>query len=208
MHYIIQVLKATKNKAPEENGIESKNNLQESVSNANKQNSINDTSHVNKKQRILEKITYDDLEDATKNTMVPLLNLSKVERYLHGPIPGSDIEYLNTNEVAVITRNILQDIRQQWSTRQPSSTLVSPAAAVGALGELSPGGALMRGFQEQSLARKQLLHFHSKLILPCISCNQLIGVTFTSYYLNALKMIEKEIEWFASIIKSSLPPKL
>lgn len=56
--------------------------------------------------------------------------------------------------MCTITRNILQDIRQQWSSRQPSSALVSPAAAVGALGELSPGGALMRGFQEQSLGRK------------------------------------------------------
>lgn len=75
---------------------------------------------------------------------------------MHGPIPGSNIEHLNPSEVSMITRNILQDIKQQWGTRQPSSTLVSPAAAVGALGELSPGGALMRGFQEQSLARNKL----------------------------------------------------
>lgn len=75
---------------------------------------------------------------------------------MHGPIPGSTVEHLNPNEVSAITRSILQDIRQQWSSRQPSSALVCPTAAVGALGELSPGGALMRGFQEQSLGRKCL----------------------------------------------------
>lgn len=68
-------------------------------------------------------------------------------------MPGSTVEQLDTSEVAVITRSIVQDIRHHWNTRQPSSALVSPPAAVGALGELSPGGALMRGFQEQSLAR-------------------------------------------------------
>nr|CAD7400591.1 unnamed protein product [Timema poppensis] len=71
--------------------------------------------------RIQEKISYEDLDAAasssdpqTKNSH---LNLSRVERYLHGPMP---------------------------------------AASISALGELMPGGALMRGFQEETLA--QLLH--------------------------------------------------
>lgn len=48
---------------------------------------------------------------------------------------------------------ILQDT-EMWSARTPHKVLVSATSAVNALGELSPGGALMRGFQEQSLARK------------------------------------------------------
>lgn len=78
----------------------------------------------------------------------------KVERYLHGPMPDTSTEQLNPNEVSAVCRGVLQETKQWQSGRQPSSALVSPAAAVGALGELSPGGALMRGFQEQSLARK------------------------------------------------------
>lgn len=78
----------------------------------------------------------------------------KVERYLHGPIPGSASDNLSPGEVSAITRNILLECRQWQGGRYTHTTLVSPAAAVGALGELSPGGALMRGFQEQSLARK------------------------------------------------------
>nr|CAD7423840.1 unnamed protein product [Timema monikensis] len=67
--------------------------------------------------RIQEKISYEDL-DAAASTSDPQtknshLNLSRVERYLHGPMP---------------------------------------AASISALGELMPGGALMRGFQEETLA--------------------------------------------------------
>lgn len=60
---------------------------------------------------------------------------------------------LSSTDVLTVNRRIQNEVRT-WNQRQPSSALVSPAAAVGALGELSPGGALMRGFQEQSLARK------------------------------------------------------
>lgn len=82
-----------------------------------------------------------------------------MERYLHGPMPDTITEQLNPNEVIAVCRGVLQETKQWQSGRQPSSALVSPAAAVGALGELSPGGALMRGFQEQSLARKKQFFF-------------------------------------------------
>ena len=44
---------------------------------------------------------------------------------------------------------------ENWLVQKKQSTpiLVSPANAVSALGELTPGGALMKGFQEESLAR-------------------------------------------------------
>lgn len=38
--------------------------------------------------------------------------------------------------------------------KQVTPSLVSPAHAVSVLGELTPGGALMKGFQEESLARE------------------------------------------------------
>lgn len=72
-------------------------------------------------------------------------------------MPGASIEHLLPNESAIVNRGILFECRQ-WQGRQSINNLVSPAASVGALGELSPGGALMRGFQEQSLAR---MHRHS-----------------------------------------------
>lgn len=66
-------------------------------------------------------------------------------------MPGAATEQLSDNEVASVCRNVMEQTKQ-WTGRQTQNTLVNPAAAVSALGELSPGGALMRGFQQQSLA--------------------------------------------------------
>lgn len=68
-------------------------------------------------------------------------------------MPDSVTETLNANEASSVLRNVFQETRY-WSNKHQSNSLVTPNAAVGALGELSPGGALMRGFQEQSLARE------------------------------------------------------
>lgn len=70
-------------------------------------------------------------------------------------MPDSASENLNPNESSSIMRNVIQETKH-WPTKYLSNSLVTPASAVSALGELSPGGALMRGFQEQSLAREFL----------------------------------------------------
>lgn len=74
-------MKATKNKVPEQNGSENKSAVHDnSLSTSRENKSINSSvEHVNKKQRILEKITYDDLEDDSNHKSVSLLNLSKVK---------------------------------------------------------------------------------------------------------------------------------
>lgn len=142
----IMVLKATKSKPAAQ------------ANENQKSETSNDTQaegHINKKQKILEKITYDDLEsnESEQNGGIHL-SLSKVERYLHGPMPDSVTEHINQNQAAHIMRNVLQETRQ-WQSRlhNPNHALVTPSAAIVALGELSPGGALMKGFQEQSLAQ-------------------------------------------------------
>lgn len=159
----IMVLKANKNKTSDSNSQGAVENVKKTngmtVGNNEKSKNKEEGSMepVKKKQKILEKITYEDLEsdDKTKNNSNIHLNLSKVERYLHGPMPDTIIEHINPNEGSSILRWVFQEAKQ-WNvsqTRQTSHNLVSPASAVGALGELSPGGALMRGFQEQSLAQ-------------------------------------------------------
>lgn len=153
----IMVLKASKNKKPEEAAVNGTDSKPSTASGQKHENSNNDsTTHINKKQRLHEKIIYEDLDsshDANKNKLTHL-HLSKVERYLHGPMPdtSADQQAVGNGEVALVSRALQQEMRQ-WRARTPTSTLVSPTAAVGALGELSPGGALMRGFQEQSLAQ-------------------------------------------------------
>lgn len=119
-----------------------------------------------KRARILEKIHYDDLEDDDVSSKQPKqLNLTKIERYLHGPVPSStgglgsssggfqDVQTdYNLHDLESVNGYIMQSTGS-WNNRTPHKVLVSASAAVNALGELSPGGALMRGFQEQSLAQ-------------------------------------------------------
>lgn len=57
--------------------------------------------------------------------------------------------------------NQLQKEAASWISgnglpRQAPTSLVSPAAAVSALGELTPGGSLMKSFREESLGRKYI----------------------------------------------------
>uniref|UniRef100_A0A182QC74 General transcription factor IIH subunit 1 n=1 Tax=Anopheles farauti TaxID=69004 RepID=A0A182QC74_9DIPT len=121
-----------------------------------------------KRARIQAKITYDDLEgEEDERTRVKQLNLTKIERYLHGPVPsaiGHDTSHsahhqhhqqggAGLHDFETTHAMILEAANGTWSNRTPHKLLVSPAAAVSALGDLSPGGALMRGFQEQSLAQ-------------------------------------------------------
>lgn len=112
--------------------------------------------------RIQEKLIYDDLDsncDTNTNKAAPL-NLTHVDRYLHGPVPGySSTE--STSEELLMTLNQLKRETTGWLTgnsipRQLATSLVSPAAAVSALGELTPGGSLMKGFREESLGRKYI----------------------------------------------------
>lgn len=84
--------------------------------------------------------------------------MTHIDRYLHGPVPG----YGNTeptSEELFMTLNHVRREANGWLTgnsmpRQLATALVSPAAAVSALGELTPGGSLMKGFREESLGRK------------------------------------------------------
>ena len=105
---------------------------------------------------------YDDLEgslDEKTNSGVPL-NLTHVDRYLHGPIPGSIITESTTEEMQK-TLGELKREAANWTNgnslpRQSSSALLSSSAAVSALGELTPGGALMKGFREDNVGREFL----------------------------------------------------
>uniref|UniRef100_A0AAG5DMG0 General transcription factor IIH subunit 1 n=1 Tax=Anopheles atroparvus TaxID=41427 RepID=A0AAG5DMG0_ANOAO len=121
-----------------------------------------------KRARIQAKITYDDLEgDDDEGQRVKQLNLTKIERYLHGPVPASSgsgstnagqdshqsAGKAGLHDFDTTHGMILEAANGSWANRTPHKLLVSPAAAVSALGDLSPGGSLMRGFQEQSLAQ-------------------------------------------------------
>ncbi|CAK1593707.1 unnamed protein product [Parnassius mnemosyne] len=110
------------------------------------------TEPVEKKKRILEKIHYEDLVDTNANQDAQELKLSKVERYLLGP--ASQMSQ-TTNTANPPPLSALASVCQAWSSGQQCSrpVRVGAGAAVGALGELSPGGALMRHQHAASMAQ-------------------------------------------------------
>lgn len=116
-------------------------------------------------QRIQDKLIFEDLDekyDVQVNTGPPLV-LTQVDRYLHGPVSSNENNHDTTDQVNTSIAQLLKDI-DKWTesgflSRKPSMSLVNPAAAVSALGELTPGGSLMKGFREDSLGREYILNF-------------------------------------------------
>ncbi|KAJ9590600.1 hypothetical protein L9F63_016370 [Diploptera punctata] len=106
-----------------------------------------------KKMRIQEKITYDDLEsNSNKELTGGHLMLTRVERYLHGP-PKAWYDNLTRDDLLSMSNRVQSEAQYWYLNARHQTTLVNPAVAVSALGELTPGGSLMKGFQEESLAQ-------------------------------------------------------
>ncbi|EDW74272.1 uncharacterized protein Dwil_GK21470 [Drosophila willistoni] len=124
-----------------------------------------------KKQRLIEKIHYSDLGDPIidvdamdRDTMkMAQLDPSKVERYLNGPTQHH--MYDNQNDLLNLDDCQYKLIRnsENWLNRNASRSVITSKAAVNALGELSPGGILMRGFQEQSAGQLVPSDYHREL---------------------------------------------
>ncbi|CAH2054805.1 unnamed protein product, partial [Iphiclides podalirius] len=131
------------------------------------------TEPVEKKKRILEKIHYEDLEDKSGNEDAQELKLSKVERYLLGP-SSQVCQTINTTNPPPLSA--LASICQAWSSGQQCARpfRVSAGAAVGALGELSPGGALMRHQHAASMAQLIPADVKGELHRLYLSCGELL----------------------------------
>ncbi|KAJ2954646.1 hypothetical protein O0L34_g2941 [Tuta absoluta] len=142
--------KTTNNNKLVENGIKETNNgkIEKRPTNEKSGNEPPE-----KKRRILEKIHYEDLEDSNRTESAQELKLSKIERYLLGP--SSQITHANTQTANPPPLSALASICQAWSSGQQCQrpVRVSAASAVAALGELSPGGALMRQHHAASMAQ-------------------------------------------------------
>lgn len=150
-----------------ENGSLDKSKQKEAIQNG-ACGTLNSPEKPAKRQKIVEKIHYEDLGEPQVDPDASLketkkksakINLSKVERYLHGPMPSSGYEmHEDPRRMEEVQYQLLR-LTENWNQRVPHKVLVSSTAAVNALGELSPGGALMRGFHEQSVGRKYLYNF-------------------------------------------------
>lgn len=139
---------------------------------------------LKKKQRINEKIQFDDLGseamNAASSALAPAstLNLERLERYLYGPTPSSTVTSQSQNKGQEYSTDVAdQMIRQSlgdWGQRVPHKHLINPTQAVNALGELSPGGLLMRGYQDHNLSQFVPIDFEKDMSNLYLSAGELL----------------------------------
>ncbi|BES99055.1 Transcription factor [Nesidiocoris tenuis] len=112
--------------------------------------------HKSRKRRIRDKITFEDLE-STETAAPPVkLNLSNVERYLQGPASSDDatVQPVTESDLPLLAQALvrLKDEVANYPLHSPNHNLVAPTVAVNVLGELTPGGALMRAHHDDSFS--------------------------------------------------------
>ncbi|BFG04705.1 general transcription factor IIH subunit 1 [Drosophila madeirensis] len=137
-----------------------------------------------KKQRLIEKIHYEDLGDPMTEANDESSNgdvgqpkqfeLSKVERYLNGPVQHGMYENHSEKFSLEDVQDKLVRNSESWLNRSVQRGVICPKAAVNALGELSPGGTLMRGFQEQSAGQLVPSDFQRELRHLYLSLSELL----------------------------------
>lgn len=146
---------------------------------------------LKKKQKIIEKIQFDDLGSETSiesSSLAPAksLNLEKLERYLYGPTPStSSVATKNANKSQEhspdATDLMIRQSTNEWTQRVPHKQLINPAHAVNALGELSPGGLLMRGYQDQNLSQFVPIDFEKEMNNLYLSAGELLREFWSSF---------------------------
>lgn len=133
-----------------------------------------------KRQKISEKIYYDDLGDSaqsdeTTNGVKSSLNLERLERYLYGPTPTAKNNLGGAAETNI--EAVDQMVRRSstgWSQRVPHKQLLNSTNALNALSELSPGGLLMRGYQDNNLSQFVPEEFEKELKNLYLSAGELL----------------------------------
>lgn len=99
---------------------------------------------VSKKARIAEKVSFTDLESTQTSASCPL-KLTKPDRYLSGPTPNQPSADGDTADDAAHSHKQIDSFHsclRQWRPLQ--SQPLDAQTAVTVLGDLSPGGALMK----------------------------------------------------------------
>ena len=102
-------------------------------------------------KRLRQMVEFEDLDDPPAKKEASL-KLAKVERYLNGPTPAAATtadQYIHVSEVCK-SRADLRKLLSGWQAGNSLSSL-SPANAVSALVELSPGGTLMKTSRSDTL---------------------------------------------------------
>ncbi|XP_065201318.1 general transcription factor IIH subunit 1 [Planococcus citri] len=116
-------------------------------------NGNSDNSTSAKKMRVLDKINYEDLNPSCSNSSDQEQNnlkLTKVEQFANNLTKCSDTsnKTFKMKAANTIREQVANDVLK-WS-KQTFISPMNPSVAVQALGELTPGGSLMKGLLDDS----------------------------------------------------------
>jgi hypothetical protein len=92
---------------------------------------------------------YEDLANDGQSSYTKL-NLTRIDRYLNGPIPDFKTDVVSIDQIKQ-TAHVMREYNKKWSN---CPRLLDSVTAVKILGELRPGGALMKGHRTDNTARK------------------------------------------------------
>lgn len=165
-----------------------------------------------KKQRIVDKIQFDDLGSQAEAEAAPAptnsLNLERLERYLYGPTPSSNYGNNSVSKGHEYTPDVAdQMIRQaanEWGQRVPHKQLLNPVSAVNALGELSPGGLLMRGYQDHNLSQFVPIDFEKEMSNLYLSACELLKEFWSSFPPTNAELEAKAVKMHDTINRFSI----
>lgn len=146
---------------------------------------------LKKKQRISEKIQFDDLGSDLAGSMnassstANKLSLEKLERYFYGPTPSSSTSTTSSvkgqEHPSDMVDQMIRQSSHEWGQRVPHKHLLNPLHAVGVLGDLSPGGMLMRGYQDQNLSQFVPIEFEKEMNNLYLSAGELLKEFWTCF---------------------------
>ncbi len=100
--------------------------------------------------RIQEKISFEDLQPPPPPPF-QRLNLSQVDRYLNGPVPVYKTESITSDQLKRSAGG-MKELSARWGHKK--TQLLDPKLALNLLGELSPGGAMMKSSGSEDTSRK------------------------------------------------------
>ena len=156
-----------------------------------------------KKHRLEEMTQMEDLEDSnSQGVKIPVLNIFNSDRYLSGPIPNGDCDIYNNsysydsnhNNSDNNTFHSYYQMKHLVNNWRPScQNALNSAAAVSALSELSPGGALMKTSHSTNLRDETPLDIHKELKNLTFALNELLR-HFWSCFPATTPQIEEKLQ--------------
>jgi len=151
------------------------------------------------RKRVHEKTDYLDLE-ASEPKKTNQLNLSRMERYLTGPMPAASQDYLTQDELKRSRISLSSELATWMQFGQRNQNVLSSNSAVQVLGDLSPGGSMMSGRQD-ALAEQCPVSVQADLKQLYSSLCELIRHFWSAFPPNTPQLQEKAKKMYDTLQK-------